>query len=192
MDVQIHEVMEGPLANAMQEEQMAQNAPGQRIDMVSRTDLCVNSIIVQDIGVGVYDIMNEMNGAEAEKEFDKQFASKGFHDTSTEQMLRVSKAPLVQEIEQKHQHGDDSSSMEMEEISGSDSDSDSDDSSSDQDMMMEGNTHEMTPSVSTTKGSKAKHNKTSKRPLIQDITPIDEDHLSMKEKRAAKQAQKNG
>ena len=83
--------------------------------------------------MGVYDIMSEMKGAEAEKEFDKQFASKGFHDTSTEQMLRVTKAPLVQEIEQKHkhQHGDDSSSMEMEEISGSDSDSDSDESSSD-------------------------------------------------------------
>jgi hypothetical protein len=58
-------------------------------------------------------------------------------------------------------------------------------------MMMDGNTHEMTPSE-TTKGSKAKHSKSSKRPLIMDITPVEEEHPSMKEKRAAKQAQKNG
>lgn len=119
--------------------------------------------------MGVYDIMNNMDGAEAEKEFEKQFASKGFHDTSTEQMLRVSKAPLVQEIvEQKHRHGDDDeSSMELDEISAGEEESDSDsDNASDEDMIIEGNTHEMTPSETTT-GSKARK---TKRPLIEDIT----------------------
>jgi len=132
----------------------------------------------------VYDIMNNMDGAEAEKEFEKQFASKGFHDTSTEQMLRVSKAPLVQEIvEQKHRCGDDDeSSMELDEISAGEEESDSEDSdanASDEDMIIEGNTHEMTPSETTT-GSKARKTKELKRPLIEDITEKPSEATSMK------------
>ena len=58
------------------------DAPGQRINMVS-TVKEVN-LYFQDIGVGVYDIMNQMDTAHAEEQFNNQFASKGFHDTSTE------------------------------------------------------------------------------------------------------------
>jgi hypothetical protein len=76
-------------------------------------------------------------------------------------MLRVSKAPLVQEVFQNYPDHNHESSMELDEISEGESDSDSDDSS-DEDM---NNTNEMTPSE-TTKGSKPKKNKISKGPLI--------------------------
>lgn len=145
-----------------------------------------NKIYVQDIGVGVYDIMNGMTGPVAEKEFDNQFASNGFHDTSTEQMLRVSNASLIQEVEKNYPDHNNESSMELDEISVGESDSDSD--GSDEDM---NKTNEMTPSE-TTKGSKPKKNKCQciKGPLIQDITLNEEENPSMKEKRAAKQQQK--